>query len=171
MHRSPLVARISRCRRNAITRYCNRAAIFSRLTEARKPDACGGATEHATLTVTREPMESFDMSHPKDQIDNSRTKPLQMEHDGQMSSDRSQSDVRLENCETQARRILPNSLIANPRGRVTLLRLSRPSKEMPSTIRRSPASSPSSATRGADARRYLARRGKALFGRHRACSH
>jgi len=68
-------------------------------------------------------MKSFDMSRPIDQIDNSRTKPLQMEHDGQMSSDRSHGDVRLENCETQARRILPNSLIANQRGRVTLLRL------------------------------------------------
>ena len=31
-----------------------------------------------------------------DQLDNSRTKPLQMEHDGQMSSGRSQSDVPLE---------------------------------------------------------------------------
>jgi len=85
------------------------------------------------------------MSRPIDQIDNSRTKPLLMEHDGQMSSDRSQSDVRLD--ETQARQILPNSLIANQRGRVTLLRLSRPPKEMPSTIRRSPASTPSSAIR------------------------
>ena len=68
------------------------------------------------------------MFHPIDQIDNSCTKPLQMEHVGQMSSDRSHGDVRLENCETQARRILPNSLIANQRGRVTLLRLSRPAK-------------------------------------------
>ena len=38
----------------------------------------------------------IDMSHPIEQIDNSRTKPLQMEHDGQMSSGRSQSDVPLE---------------------------------------------------------------------------
>src|SRR5258706_16431188 len=128
MHRSPLVARISRCRRNAITRYCNRAAIFSRLTEARKPDACGGATEHATLTVTRDPMESFDMRNPKDKIDNSRTKPLQMDHDGQISPGRSQGDVRLENRASQERRVLPNSLITSQRGRVTLLRLSRPAK-------------------------------------------
>jgi hypothetical protein len=40
------------------------------------------------------------MSRPMDQIDNSRTKPLQMEHDGQMSSDRSQSDVRPGNRES-----------------------------------------------------------------------
>jgi hypothetical protein len=87
------------------------------------------------------------MFHPIDQLDNTRTKPLQMEHDGQMSSDRSHGDVRLENCETQARWILPNSLIANQRGRVTLLRLSRPPKEMPSTIRRSPASTSSAIRR------------------------
>jgi enoyl-CoA hydratase/carnithine racemase len=68
------------------------------------------------------------MSHPIDQIDNSRTRPLQIEHDGQMSSGRSQSDVRLENCESQARRVLPDSLIANQRGLVALLRLSRPAK-------------------------------------------
>jgi hypothetical protein len=73
-------------------------------------------------------MESFDMPHPKDQIGNSRTKPLQMDHDGPMSSDRSQSDVRLEGCASQARRVLPNSLIASRRGSVTLLRLSRPAK-------------------------------------------
>jgi hypothetical protein len=97
--------------------------------------------------VPHESNGEFRYVHPIDQIDNSRTKPLQMEHDGQMSSDRSHGDVRLENCETQARRILPNSLIANQRGRVTLLRLSRPPKEMPSTIRRSPASTPSSAIR------------------------
>jgi hypothetical protein len=36
------------------------------------------------------------MSHPIDQIENSRTKPLQMEHDGQMNSGRSQSNVRLD---------------------------------------------------------------------------
>jgi hypothetical protein len=73
-------------------------------------------------------MESFGMSHPIDQTDNSRTKPLQMEHDGQMSSGRSQGDVRLENCDSQARRVLPNSLIASHRGPVTLLRLSCPAK-------------------------------------------
>src|SRR5258707_9673105 len=73
-------------------------------------------------------MGSFGMFHPIDQIENSRTKPLQMEHDGQMSSGRSQSDVRLENCESRARRVLANSLIANQRGPVTLLRLSRPAK-------------------------------------------
>jgi hypothetical protein len=80
-------------------------------------------------------------------LTNSRTQPLQMEHDGQMSSDRSHGDAHLENCETEARRILPNSLIANQRGRVTLLRLPRPPNEMPSTIRQSPASTPSSAIR------------------------
>jgi enoyl-CoA hydratase/carnithine racemase len=73
-------------------------------------------------------MESFDMSHPKDQIDNSRTKPLQMDHDGQISPGRSQGDVRLENCASQERRVLPNSLITSQRGPVTLLRLSRPAK-------------------------------------------
>jgi enoyl-CoA hydratase/carnithine racemase len=60
-------------------------------------------------------MESFDMSHPIDQIDNARTKPLQIENDGQTSSD-------------HARRALPNSLITSQRGPVTLLRLSRPAK-------------------------------------------
>jgi hypothetical protein len=73
-------------------------------------------------------MGSFDMSHLIDQLDNSRTKPLQMEHDGQMSSGRSQSDVRLENCEGQARRIVPNSVIASQRGPLTILRLSCPAK-------------------------------------------
>jgi hypothetical protein len=34
------------------------------------------------------------MSHPIDLIDNSRTKPLRMEHDGQMSSGRLRTDVR-----------------------------------------------------------------------------
>ena len=68
------------------------------------------------------------MSHPIDQIDNPRTKPLQMERDGQKSSGRSQSDVRLENCESRARRVLPNSLIASHHGPVTLLRLSCPAK-------------------------------------------
>jgi hypothetical protein len=72
-------------------------------------------------------MESFDMSHPLDQIENSPTKPRQ-EHDGQMSSGRSQSDVRLESRESQARRVLPSSLIASQRGPVMLLRLSRPAK-------------------------------------------
>ena len=43
------------------------------------------------------------MSHPIDQIDNPRTKPLQVEHDGQKNSGRSQSDVRLENCESRAK--------------------------------------------------------------------
>ncbi len=55
------------------------------------------------------------MSHPIDQIDDARTKPLQIENDGQTSSD-------------HARRALPNSLIASQRGPVTLLRLSRPAK-------------------------------------------
>jgi hypothetical protein len=73
-------------------------------------------------------MGSFDMSHLIDQLDNSRTKPLQMEHDGQMSSGRSKSDVRLENCEGQARRIVPNSVIASQRGPLTILRLSCPAK-------------------------------------------
>jgi hypothetical protein len=73
-------------------------------------------------------MGSFDMSHLIDQLDNSRTKPLQMEHDGQMSSGRSKSDVRLENCKGQARRIVPNSVIASQRGPLTILRLSCPAK-------------------------------------------
>jgi hypothetical protein len=73
-------------------------------------------------------MRSFDVSHLIDQLDNSRTKPLQMEHEGQMSSSRSKSDVRSENCERQARRSLPNSLIASQRGPLTLLRLSCPAK-------------------------------------------
>jgi (methylthio)acryloyl-CoA hydratase len=68
------------------------------------------------------------MSHLIDQPDNSRTKPLQMEHDGQMSSGRSKSDVRPENWERQAKRFLPNSLIASQRGHLTLLRLSCPAK-------------------------------------------
>src|SRR6267142_5556465 len=80
------------------------------------------------FSPTRELMKSFDMSHPIDQIDNSRTRPLQMEHDGQMRPDRSQSDAPLENWEGQAGQVLPNSLIANQRGPVTLLRLSRPAK-------------------------------------------
>jgi hypothetical protein len=73
-------------------------------------------------------MERFDMSRPTDQIDNSRTKPLQTEHHGQMNSGRSQRDVRLENGESRARRDLPNSLTARQHGPVTLLRLSRPAK-------------------------------------------
>src|SRR5260221_2501898 len=73
-------------------------------------------------------MERFDMSRPMDQIDNSSTKPLQTEHHGQMSSRRSQSDVPPENCTSQARRVLPDSLITSQRGPVTLLRLSRPAK-------------------------------------------
>ena len=63
-----------------------------------------------------------------DQRDTSRTKPLQVEHGGQMSSGRSKNDVRPENCESQAKRILPNSLIASQRGPLTLLRLSCPAK-------------------------------------------
>jgi (methylthio)acryloyl-CoA hydratase len=78
--------------------------------------------------ATRELMERFDMYRLMDQIDNSRTKALQTKHHGQLSSVRSQSDVRLENCESQARRVLPDSLITSQRGPVTLLRLSRPAK-------------------------------------------
>jgi hypothetical protein len=78
--------------------------------------------------VTRVLMERFDMSRPMDQIDMSRTKPLQTEHHGSMSSGRSQSDVRLENCESPATRDLPNSLTASQRGPVTLSRQSRPAK-------------------------------------------
>jgi enoyl-CoA hydratase/carnithine racemase len=73
-------------------------------------------------------MESFGMSHPIDQIDNSRTKPLQMEHDGQMSPGRSQGDMRLENRGSRARWVLPNSLIASHHGPVTLLGLSGSAK-------------------------------------------
>jgi enoyl-CoA hydratase/carnithine racemase len=61
------------------------------------------------------------MSRPMEKIDNSRTKPLQTEHHGQMSSGRSQSNVCL-----QPRGDLPNSLTASQHGPVTLLRLSRP---------------------------------------------
>src|SRR5712675_1915044 len=118
----------SRYRRNTITRYGNRIAILSELNEPRTPDAWDGATGHATPMAERELMERFDMSRPMDQIDNSSTKPLQTEHHGQMSSRRSQSDVRLENCESQARRDLPTSLTASQHGPVTLLRLSRPAK-------------------------------------------
>jgi enoyl-CoA hydratase/carnithine racemase len=63
-----------------------------------------------------------------DQIDNSATKPLQMEHHEQTNSRRSQSDAHLENCESQATRDLPTCLTASQRGPVTLLRLSRPAK-------------------------------------------
>ena len=45
-----------------------------------------------------------------------------------MSSNQSQRDVHLENSESRARRVSPNSLIASQRGPVTLLRLSRPAK-------------------------------------------
>ena len=55
------------------------------------------------------------MSRPTDQFDNSHTKPLQMEHHEQMSSDRSQTDGRPENSESQARQFLPNNLIASQR--------------------------------------------------------
>ena len=55
------------------------------------------------------------MSRPTDQLDNSHTKPLQMEHHEQISSDRSQTDGRPENSESQARQFLPNSLIASQR--------------------------------------------------------
>jgi hypothetical protein len=55
------------------------------------------------------------MSRPPDQLDNSHTKPLQMEHHEQISSDRSQTDGRPENSESQARQFLPNSLIASQR--------------------------------------------------------
>src|SRR5882762_5504172 len=118
----------SRYRRNTITRYGNRIAILSELNAPRTLDACDGATGHATPMAERELMERFDMSRPMDQIDNSSTKPLQTEHHGQMSSRRSQRDVRLENCESQARRDLPTSLTASQHGSVTLLRLSRPAK-------------------------------------------
>ena len=118
----------SRYRRNTITRYGNRIAILSELNEPRTSDACDGATGHATPMAERELMERFDMSRPMDQIDNSSTKQLQTEHHGQTSSRRSQSDVRLENCESQARRDLPTSLTASQHGPVTLLRLSRPAK-------------------------------------------
>src|SRR3981081_4515146 len=118
----------SHYRRNTISRYSNRIAILSELNEPRTPDACDGATGHAAPMATRELMERFDMSRPMDQIDNSSTQQLQTEHNGQTSSRRSQSDVRLENCEGQARRDLPTSLTASQHGPVTLLRLSRPAK-------------------------------------------
>ena len=43
-----------RYRRNATTRYGNRIAILSELTEPRTPDACGGATGHAQNGQTRD---------------------------------------------------------------------------------------------------------------------
>ena len=52
------------------------------------------------------------MSRPIDQIDSSHTKPPQLEHDGQPSSER----------------VLPSTLTVSQRGPVTLLRLSRPAK-------------------------------------------
>src|SRR5260370_37358190 len=55
------------------------------------------------------------MSRPTDQPDNSHTKPLQMEHHEQISSDRSQTGGRPEKSESQARQFLPNSLIATQR--------------------------------------------------------
>src|ERR1700757_2878080 len=73
-------------------------------------------------------MESFGMSRPIDQIGKAGTKPLQMENGKQMSSGRSQSDMRLETRGSQAKPVLPNSLIASQRGPITLLRLSRPAK-------------------------------------------
>ena len=68
------------------------------------------------------------MSHPINQIDKVRAKPFRVENDGQKSQGQSRSEVRIENCESQAKRVLPNSLIASQRGPVTLLRLSRPAK-------------------------------------------
>jgi hypothetical protein len=55
------------------------------------------------------------MSRSTDQLDNSHTKPLQMEHHEHISSDRSQTDGRPGNSESQARQFLPNSLIASQR--------------------------------------------------------
>jgi hypothetical protein len=52
------------------------------------------------------------MSRQTDQLDNSHSKPLQMEHHEQISSDRSLTDGRPENSERQ---LLPNSLIASQR--------------------------------------------------------
>src|SRR5258706_11277616 len=89
--------------------------MFPEFTEPRKLHGCGSATVHATPVATREPIESFDMSHPIDQIDKTPTKPLQIENDGQVSSG-------------WATRALPHSLIASQLGPVTLLRLSRPAK-------------------------------------------
>jgi enoyl-CoA hydratase/carnithine racemase len=68
-------------------------------------------------------MERLAMSHPLDQIDHS---PLQMARDGQESSGRSQNGGGT--ISGEARRVLPNSLIASQRGPITLLRLSRPAK-------------------------------------------
>ena len=68
------------------------------------------------------------MSHPFDQIDNSRSQPLPVERGGQVSSDRPHSDSRAENREGRARQALPSSMTVSQRGPVTLLRLSRPAK-------------------------------------------
>src|ERR1700716_1993786 len=78
--------------------------------------------------AAREPMESFAMSSPFDQIDNSRSQPLPVERGGQVSSDRPHSDSRAENREGRARQALPSSMTVSQRGPVTLLRLSRPAK-------------------------------------------
>jgi (methylthio)acryloyl-CoA hydratase len=68
------------------------------------------------------------MSHPFDQIGHSRAKPLQTARDGQQGSGPSPSSPGTTNCESQTRRVLPNSLIASQHGPLTLLRLSRPAK-------------------------------------------
>jgi Tfp pilus assembly protein PilV len=69
----------------------------------------------------RELIERFDMSCPIDQIDNSSAKPFQTGHRGRMNSRRSQSDVHVGNCQSQARRDLPTSLTASLHGPVTPL--------------------------------------------------
>src|ERR1700730_15540345 len=68
------------------------------------------------------------MSHPINQIDKVRAKPFRVENDGQKSQGQSRSEVRIENCESQAKLVLPNSRTASQHGPVTLLRLSRPAK-------------------------------------------
>src|SRR5258708_38205289 len=55
------------------------------------------------------------MSRPTDQLDNSHSKPFQMENQEQMSFDRSQTDRRPKNSESQARQFMPNNLIASQR--------------------------------------------------------
>src|SRR3979409_1561636 len=75
----------SRYRPNTITRYGNRIAILSELNEPRTPDACDGATGHATPMAERELMERFDMSRPMDQIDNSSNQQLQRENTAQQT--------------------------------------------------------------------------------------
>src|SRR5258708_31261711 len=97
--------------------------MFPEFTEPRKPDGCGTATGHATPIVTREPMERFPMSHPIDRIDNSRSTPLQMEHDEQTCSGRSQNDTPAENRQTQPSPVPSTSLIASPRAPVPPLPL------------------------------------------------